>query len=180
MAHLRGRDLIDAQAFIRDGYGALAHDRVVAALPPEARDIWTRPLQPVSWYPIEALRLYLRAARELLDPGSQDFFFRQGCDAARRQRAGPIAGMVATANLRMRLAPVVWRMYYDVGRLEVVGTDPETALSRIHGFPASPELCERFRGIWVGMTSTDAKAVRIEESRCVLRGDPYCELRWLP
>lgn len=176
MARVRGTDFFDARGFVRDAHGAAAHERVLDALPSEAQGLWRGPLRQASWYPIEALRLYLRTARGLLEPDAPDFYLRQGRDAARRQKGGALASMVATPALRMRLAPLVWRLFYDVGHLEVLGRDPATVVCRIHGFPASPEMCERFRGIWEGMASTPTGERRVEEPRCVLRGDPFCEL----
>jgi hypothetical protein len=120
---------------------------------------------------------YLATAKRVLDPGAVEFFRAQGFDAALRRRRGPLSSMVSTSQLRMRLARVVWRMFYDVGRLEVVSDRPEGATTRIHGFPATPELCERFLGIWEGIASRPGVRPRAEELRCVLRGDPYCELR---
>jgi hypothetical protein len=82
--------------------------------------------------------------------------------------------MVATPEMRVKMASTVWRMYYDVGRLEVVGDRPDTAAGRIHDFPTTPELCERFRGIWEGIASSAEHAVVARETHCVGRGDPFC------
>jgi len=176
VANIRGGDLADAMAYIQDTYGREALDRVMAALDPETRDSFDT-LRSVSWYPLSFLTSFLVLSKQLLDPSDASFYRKQGYDAGQRQRSGPLGVMVATPLLRMRLASTAWRMFYDVGRLEVVGDSPETAVGQIHDFPTTPELCERFQGIWGGIASTKAVAARAEESRCVLRGDPYCELR---
>lgn len=173
MVRVRGVDLLDAEAFVRDGYGADAVERVFAALDEESRAVFSRPPHGHDWYPLEALRSYLVTAKAAVAPDETDFYRRQGRFAAERRKRGPLQSMVATPELRMRLARTVWRMFYDGGRLEVVGDLADTAVARIHGFPARPELCERFRGIWEGLAGPGARA---EEARCVLRGDPFCEL----
>jgi len=176
-AQARGRDLLDATAFVRERYGAAAHERVVTALDPQRRDLFRQSIRDVDWYPLDELVAYLRTAQAVLDPGAADFFRRQGFFAAQRQRAELLANAMATPESRARLAPTTWRMFYSVGRLEVVGDTPYDARGRIHGFPATVELCERFCGIWEGMVSTPERRVHAEETLCVRRGDPYCEIR---
>ena len=150
--------------------------RVFEALPADVRAQVEGRIQESGWYPLEVLESFLATARQVLDPASPDFFRRQGRFAAEQRRAGPLSVMVATRALRMRMARVVFRMFYDVGSLEVVGASPETARARIHGFPATALLCERFCGIWEGMESGEGVSVRAEETTCVRRGDAYCEI----
>jgi hypothetical protein len=177
VGNVRGVDLVDAQAFVRECYGVEAPGRVLAALDTATRELLAGRVREVGWYPLSALVSYLTTARRVLDPDAADFFRRQGFDAAMRRRSGPLASMISSRQLRMRLVRVVWRLFYDVGRVEVTGDRPEATTTRIHDFPASPELCERFQGIWEGMASGPEGRARAEELRCVLHGDPFCELR---
>jgi hypothetical protein len=176
MAGVRGTNFLDAQAFVREGHGPDAHDRVLAALDPEALEVLGKPIKEEAWYPVEALLAYLVAARRVLEPEAGDFYRRQGFFAARRRKEGPLRVMVETPERRMRLAATAWRTFYDIGHLEVVGASVQEATARIHGFPATPELCERFLGIWEGLSSEPGRRARAEEIHCVRRGDPYCEL----
>jgi hypothetical protein len=173
MAKVRGTDLIDAEAFVRESYGARGVEDVHANLKPETAALYRRPPKDSTWYPLEELTSYLIAAKATLDPESADFYRRQGRFAAERQKQGSLSSMVSSAWLRMRLAHLVWRIYNDVGRLEVVGDSPRLSFARVHDFPATPETCERFLGIWEGMAGPGTRA---EETRCVRRGDPYCEI----
>jgi hypothetical protein len=176
MGHVRGSNLRDAVAFVRQSYGETGVDRVFRALPAEARKIFDGPIRDAGWYPVTSLQEYLVTARAVLDPLSSDFPRRQGRFAALSQKAGPLGKMVSSPALRMRLASLVFRMYYDVGSLEVVGRTPEEARARIHDFPATPELCERFLGIWEGMATSPTETAHAEEHACVRRGDAYCEI----
>jgi hypothetical protein len=173
MARVRGTDLIDAEAFVRESYGVDAAEELRGTLNPETAALYRKPPKDSSWYPLEALTSYLIAAKATLDPASADFHRRQGRFAAERQKRGPLSSMVSSAWLRMRLARIVWRIYNDVGRLEVIGDSPRHSFTRIHDFPATPETCERFLGIWEGLAGPGTRA---EETCCVLRDDPYCEI----
>lgn len=165
--------MIDALAFVRETHGFDSVSRVLEALGDLTGATFRRPIRETEWYPIEVLTSFLMTARTVLEPGATDFYRRQGYYAAQKRKRGSLGIMVDTSERRARMAKVVWHMFYDTGRLEVTGQSPETVAARIHGFPATPELCERFRGIWEGMAGPGTRA---EETRCVLRGDPYCEL----
>jgi hypothetical protein len=177
VVNARGVTLLDAQAFMRETYGPEAESRVLLALDPDVADVLRKSVREDAWYPLEALVSYLRTARQTLDPQSQDFFRRQGFFGATRRRGGPLGKMLATPEHRARLAPTTWRMFYDVGRLEIVALRPGEVIGRIVGFPGVPELCQRFLGIWEALSGDPGVPGRAEESRCVLRGDPYCEIR---
>jgi hypothetical protein len=176
VAQVRGRDLIDAVLFVGETQGREAHDRVLKALGPEALAAFRSDIRESAWYPLEALTIYLRTAQRVLAPEDPRFFRSQGFFAAQREKATYLGPMVATTDSRARLAPTMWKLFYDVGRLEVVGDKPETAVGRIHDFPVTPELCERFCGIWEGMATTPGRRARAEETRCVRRGDAFCEI----
>jgi len=179
MGNVRGTDLGDALAFVAETYDREALPGIIATLPPEAKGIFEKTIRDHSWYPLSALDAFLTAARATLDPASNDFFRRQGRFAATQRKAGPLLSMVATPYVRMRLAPTVFRIFYDVGRLEVIGSDPDSAHARIHDFPATEVLCERFLGIWEGMRDASEGPGCAVETACRRRGDPYCELQVL-
>ena len=175
MAHVRGRDLIDALDFVRESYGEAALSSVFAELAPEARAVFGGTLRPAEWYPLEHLVSYLATAKWALAL-DDDFYRAEGFYAGQRQKASFLGVMVATPQVREKTAATVWRLFYDVGRLTVVGTGPGAA-SQIHDFPSTLELCQRFAGIWEGIASTDEYKAVAMHTRCVLRGDDCCEFR---
>jgi hypothetical protein len=120
---------------------------------------------------------YLRTARRVLCPEDAGFYRRQGRFAGSRQKGSFLGTMAASPERLMVMAPTIWRMYYDVGRLVVVGDTPATAACQLHDFPTTPELCERFLGTWEGVASTPERPARAEETRCLLRGDRFCQFR---
>jgi hypothetical protein len=176
MASVRGRDLVEALSFVRENYGPEALERVLAALAPEARSSLAATIRETGWYPLQVLVDYLRTACRVLEAEPVEFCRREGRFTAQRQRSGFLGPLVTSAAIRMRMAPTTWRMFYDVGRLEVSGDNPETAVGRIHDFPATIESCARFLGIWEGIVGSADRPVVAEEARCVRRGDAYCEI----
>jgi hypothetical protein len=176
MARVRGRDLIDALDFVRQSHGEAALSQVFTGLAPDTRAIFSSALRESEWYPLDQLVSFLVTAKRRLARDDRDFYRAQGYYAGQRQKASFLGVMVATPEAREKTAATIWRMFYDVGRLLVVGTGPGGA-SQIHDFPTTPELCERFAGIWEGIIGDEEhKAVAIH-TRCVLRGDECCEFR---
>jgi hypothetical protein len=175
VACVRGRDLLDAIGFIRESYGPEAVERVLGRLVGPDFACFHGSVREVDWYPLDVLVALLKTAKATLADHDPAFYRRQGRYTARRQREAFLGVMVATPESRALTAPVIWRMFYDTGRLVVVGEEPANARGQIHDFPTTPELCERFRGIWEGIASTPDRPASATETRCVLRGDPFCE-----
>jgi hypothetical protein len=167
--------MLDAVGFVRESYGVSALEHVIARLDGPARACFCATIRDVAWYPLDALVAFLRIAKATLGPRDPHFCRRQGRYAAQRQKDAFLGVMVATPESRALTAPTIWRMFYDTGRLVVTGGDSAAARGQIHDFPTTPELCERFAGIWEGMVGSADRSVTATETRCVLRGDPFCE-----
>jgi hypothetical protein len=90
--------------------------------------------------------------------------------------------MFQDIEIASRQAPVIWRAFWDAGRLEVVSRSGQDIVIRIHEFPEPHRaLCDRIAGFWEGsLTAWGARQVRVIDRACVLRSDPYCEMqaRW--
>jgi len=163
-------------AFVRTAYGHGACDTVSMSLPPAAARVFARAIAEGGWYPLDAFVEYLRAAKRCLGSGETDFFRRLGRYAGARQR--PVMGsLVATREMSMKMAPTIWRMSYDVGRLVMVGDGPGSAVSQIYDFPTTAELCERFLGSFEGVATTPELPARTLHTQCTLRGNPCCEFK---
>jgi hypothetical protein len=175
VANVRGRAIDDALQFVRESWGEAALQRVVAELPPEAQAVCGALVHDSEWYPLDHLVVLLRTARRLLAQEDPDFFRRQGFHAGQREKAAFLGVMVATPELISKTAPTIWRMFYDVGRLVAL----DHGVGQIHDFPTTPELCQRFIGIWEGIASTPEKPIVAKETQCRLRGDACCEMRLL-
>jgi hypothetical protein len=160
--------------FVQEAQGEAGLAGVRAELHPDLRASFGETLRESEWYPLSQLVAFLAAAKRAVAPGDAEFYRKQGRYAGGRQKT--FLGAMVSPEARAKLASTVWRMFFDVGTLTVVG-EGEEAASQIHGFPTTPELCQRFLGSWEGVASTPDHEAVATEARCVLRGDGYCEFR---
>jgi len=175
MARVRGRLLIDGVGFVRDTFGADAPARVFDGLPAEARGVFHHGIREQDWYPIPVFVAYLVAAKRILAPKDDAFYRRQGRYAGERQKSF-LGAMASSLQTQRMMAPTIWRMYFDVGRLVVVEAVPGQPTCQIHDFPTTQELCERLLGAWEGVVSAPGRPAAVREIRCALRGAPCCEV----
>lgn len=84
-----------------------------------------------------------------------------------------------TLDVILEKAPEYWREYFDFGELEVPEYDKEKkyAVVRLKGYKFHPLLCVYHMGYFyqVGKVASGAKEVKVQERKCVFRGDPYDE-----
>jgi hypothetical protein len=176
MARTRHTLLVNTIEYVSERFGTDAHARVVGALP-AARAPRARP-SDAAWDPLEDLVAYMEAAQRLLAPDDAEFFRKLGYFAGCRDRATrAISVMVADLDTAMRMAPVIWRSFLDVGRLEVVAYAATGATLRLSDVPARPSVCQRVMGSIAGLLAVAAPGIRVAETACTSRGDPHCELR---
>ena len=183
MPKIRGAMIVYAVRFVRETYGAAAHERILKGLAPQHWGTMLRPVREASWEPVEDLVGYMETARELLAPGDPAFFRSLGAFSGllERESAG-LEPMVADPSTAVRMAPTTWRSFYDQGHVEVRVDGPLDARARISGFPASEALCERRVGAWATLLSSPGLAASAEELVCARNGSPFCEVRvtWTP
>lgn len=183
MAQVRGIAFIGAVTFVKDAFGADAHDRVLEVLPEANRATFAGPLRDAVWRPLEDLAAYAGAARRLLAPDDPAFYAKLGFRAGRVEREqGGFHPMVASPETAIRLGPVLWRSLYDSGRMELLADGDDRARVRIHDFAATPALCTANGAALSGLLGSDERPVTSEETACVLKGDAFCEYRvtWAP
>ena len=183
MVRVRGIAFVGAVQFVRDAYGAEAHERVVEALPAVSRAAFAAPLRDAVWKPLEALVLYAGTARELLAPADETFYARLGFRSGSVERSqGGFLPMVADMPTAIRLASVLWRSLYDTGRMSLTADGECRAVARVSDFPTTPALCQANCAALAGLLSSETRAVRTRQLACVLDGAPACEweVTWDP
>jgi hypothetical protein len=183
MVRIRGLALIGTIQFVKDAYGAEAHERVVAALPLAERTTFAAPIRDAVWKPLEMLVVYAGTARALLAPADDTFYARLGFRSGSVERVqGGFLPMVADVPTAIRLAPVLWRSLYDVGRMSMVADGQCRAVARVSDFPTTRALCEANCAALAGLLTSDTRAVRTRQLACVLDGADAClwEVSWDP
>lgn len=176
MANVRGVAVLNVIRSVRETHGSDRHQAVVEALPEPHRTTFLGPVREASWAPVADLAAYLETAQRLLAPADTLFFRRVGRFSGQLERASQgFKVMVADPSTAMRMGPVVWRSFFDAGRLEVEILGPRETRTRVFDFPASWVLCERRAGAWEGLLSTPELRVEVAETRCRLSGSDFCE-----
>jgi hypothetical protein len=171
----RGGLFLNAITFVREHHGVGAHEAVVRALPAALAGPFLSPPGEAAWRPLAALAAYMETAQGQLAPGDEDFWRRMGrFGGAHDLRARAVAWMLQTIEIAARMAPIAWRAYYDVGRLEIAERDAGGASVRVFDFAPRRSLCVRIHGALEGQM---AGRVRLREALCAARGDARCEWR---
>lgn len=183
MVRVRGIAFIGCVQFVRDGYGPEAHRRVVDALPDGPRATFAAPLRDAVWKPLDELVVYAGTARELLAPEDETFYARLGFRSGTVERSeGGFLPMVADVPTAIRLAPVLWRSLYDTGRMSLRADGDCRAVAEVSDFPTTRALCQANCAALAGLLTSETRAVRTRELRCVLDGAASCEweVTWDP
>jgi len=180
MAQIRGAAVLNTLRFVREQYGADAHDRVLQQVPPEHRGTFLGTVREASWEPVADLVAYMEAAQRVLAPDETGFFRRLGVFTGQHTRSTAFAALLgddpATASRR---AQMLWRSFYDAGRLEIAEKGEGWLVAHIVDFPDTRRsLCQRITGFWEGCFDEGGKrATRVVEERCALDGAPFCVMR---
>jgi hypothetical protein len=179
VANVRGTTILNTVRFVKERYGLEAHDRVVRGLAQQHWGTFLGPVREASWKPAEDLAAYMEKAREVLAPGDAEFYKDVGRMAGRLNRDTAFVAMFRDPETATRQAPVIWRAFWDAGRLEVVSRADHEIVIRIHDFPQPHRaLCDRIAGFWEGsFTAWGARNPRVAETACVIEGGRYCEMR---
>ena len=176
MARVRGTLVVNTFAFVRKVHGPDAHARILKAIGPEDASALEASAREAGWFPLHPLLRYIEKAREMYAPGDADYFRSMGRFAGTADRESRAMGvMVSDLETATKMARVLWRQFFDEGRLEVVEQTAQGARLRILDFEAHPALCERIVGSLEGLLGGATPEVRVVQSACALHGAAYCE-----
>lgn len=172
MVSVRATLMSNSEAFVKERFGAEAHQRVLAALPREMAAAIGRPLPESARVPLEQLVAYMESARRLLAPEEPGFFRAMGRFGGERDRsARAFIHMLPDRETSVKMLSVMWHAYYGEGQIVVVERDEHHLTARVEGFRGHPVLCERI----TGAVETEMGGLRAEHGRCVFRGEAACE-----
>lgn len=176
-ARVRGILLLNTVRFVVESYGEEAHRRVLAAASDAVRSAFSGPVRESSWTPLDAIVAYMVTAQRLLAPADPGFHRRMGRFSGGLSRVvGGFLPMVVDRTTAIRMAGTLFRSFYDRGRVEVIAAGPESALVRLHDFPAEKAHCERFCGALEALIGSDTFPLVMQERRCAADGHECCEM----
>jgi hypothetical protein len=160
--------------FVRSRFGAQAWLAALMELEPAAREVFTGSILASGWYDYaayaQALDVVVRrhlggneeAAREV---GAHDLEASLNTLYRMLYRAGSPAFII-------RMASVLWRSYFNVGRMVVEVSERGRSRVRIEGFhPPSKAVCwDIFGSICRGLELSGAKDLEARHTECPLQG----------
>lgn len=183
MANVRGLFVLNTTAFVRESFSVGAHEQVLEALEPDRRRTFLLTLREAAWYPLPDVVAYMEAAQRLLAPGDAGFHRRLGAFSGERDRnSGGFVRMAPDPATALRMGPVIWRAFYDCGRLVTEQRGPYLGVAVVHDFLAHPAHCQRICGAWEVLLSGPAARAQVSEPSCSALGQAHCEFHvaWTP
>jgi predicted hydrocarbon binding protein len=193
----RGNSLQSTKQFIRERGGPEALVKVLGQLPPHARRVCGRTIDPAAWVDLDVWLAFAEAADRVLGQGDGALHRVIGRYTAERDlyavysrfpggAAGLAGGDALTPNIAMLAGFVVdfWRQYFSSGTATLEVNEPGRVVACIRGFaePAAP-VCARVLGFMEEASArAGARDVAATHTQCRAAGAEDCrfELRWTP
>jgi len=162
--------------------GSDALDRVKAALTPEDRAIFSKPILPITWLDYSAFMRFMLLADKVLGKGDMQIVKDASVYSAQQDLRGIYKIFISftSPEFIIKNVGVMWRQYYDSGSITVEGKQEKSGALKLVNFPDIPlhhdadqlpymEECLRLSG---------AKNVRGSHPKCIARGDDCCIFRF--
>ena len=170
--------------FVRDEFGPLSWNKVLAALPEEDRETLRGSVLASAWYPFELNERLDAAIVEQMGEGDSEIFQRIGARSAERNLGGPHRAFLSPGDpLRfMASAPRIYKFYYDTGDREFVASGPKSGVLSTFGAETFSETdCLTVIGWYKkALQMCGADRVVMKEVSCRARGGECCryEVSW--
>lgn len=176
---IKGTSLKSALSYIQQTFGDEKLSQVLAALPPPEQAALSKLVLASDWYPFQTYQLLLTAMDRVLGQGDE-----QICRACGRFDAEYDLNKVYKIFYRLGAplfiignAPLVWRSYYDSGRVEVEKINATRVKLQIREADEYARVvCREMEG-WMERTIelSGGRQVKAEETQCRARGAAWCE-----
>lgn len=181
MGKAKGASLLPMIKYLRRNREAAA-----SLLPEEMHRYLKERILISSWYPEEDFLAILRCLGKIIPDPGMDVYEFMGRISARVDLGGVYAHLVRQGDpaATLRRTAIIWGLYHDTGKEEVVEEGPDFVVTQIIGFESpSRESCGTVKG-WNAELAAMAggKDVTAAHRECVLDGAPACrfEVRWRP
>jgi hypothetical protein len=179
----KGSTLRATLDFLAAEAGPATVERVLAALPPEARRT-VESISPTAEVPLELLLGLWRAADRVLARESPRWIERSGAYAIESLGVQMYGGILRKSSplefLTQRVS--LFKLYYQPGNMEVVEEGTGRAVLRLVGLdPGDRLFCRRQSGgLLRSVEMAGGRDAEVRHVRCAVEGDAFCEweLRW--
>jgi hypothetical protein len=134
-----------------------------------------------SWYPEEDCLEILRALAKITPDPGMDVYEFMGRLSARADLGGVYAHLIRQGDpaTTVRRTSIVWGLYHDTGKQEVVESGDDYVVTEISGYAhPSRESCGNVKG-WNAALAEMAggKNVQVTHKECVLDGAKACRFK---
>lgn len=181
MANIKGTALLPAVKVVRKFRDKLRPND----MNDEGKALAEQRILPGGWYPIEAASQIMIAVTKILGSSSlatgMEFI---GGDLAEKDLRGVYRDLVTVGDIArsLRRSVILWRNYFDEGKLTISVPDPKTgqAVARLEGFHQTIPYCNGIVGMARVVTriAGAGKTCEVNETKCTLWGDSLCELHY--
>ncbi len=136
---VHGTGIIPVISYIKAHYGDEGYVRVLARVPQPMRDVLSRRMMPITWYPHEAVAQLYDAVCDEFGKGDPKFCWAVGKDAADYGLSIIYKFFLSfgSPTLFGAKGPEMWKTYYQPSTLEILKNDKGSLAVQIHGLQTS-------------------------------------------
>lgn len=183
---ISGRALLGVIKYSKVLAGADGPGALLSTLAEGERRIFVKPIRGGRWYPYRVYRKLLETIKVWPGLGDSDPLLDFGRWALAHD-AGTVLKILSVFTSVDGLVhrgfgswgSFLWSRHCDAGEVFLADSGPGTGTMGLRGFPGiSPAHCWMISGYLEAMgRMAGAPLLRMEKTRCVHRGDPWCEYR---
>jgi len=179
MGKIKGTALIMAVKLVRKN-----REKMEPLMDASTRDFVSQRILPGSWYPIEDATRLLHVVCRFYGGSPAQAMEMVGMYCAEKDLSGVYAHLIHLGDpaRTFRRAVMLWRNYLDTGTLRFVHVNDtlKQSVMRLEGFAQTDvPYCACVIGmarVVAGFAGVE-DSFKIEETRCTLHGEPFCEFK---
>jgi hypothetical protein len=181
---IKGNILISRREFVKETYGEKGWSDVLHVLPEADRTTLNGMISSLGWYSFDLGKQLDQAIVRVLGKGDLRIFEQIGAASARQNLTTVHKLSVVPGNPQAFMAktPVIYRLYYDLGRREYEATGPNSGVVTTYDAETfSTADCMTVMGWYKeALAMCGAKNVVMIEETCRARAGEFCryQVRW--
>ena len=177
--HVRGAVFQTDAKFIKLQYGQEKLDQLKNTLHELGHPVEYDTIQPMEWYPLYRRVLSFKVMQDMFHWHDEDFMKMGNAAPKYSFIVKLLMKFFISAKTGVRHAPQYWTRHYDLGSLKVLEFNDEQRFSiiQLHDFMVEPVYCVYLKGYFKRLFAftLPKHIIRIKETKCMHRGDPYHE-----
>jgi len=145
---VKGTAIIPVDVYIKTRWGMKGREKIWQGLGPEARQVLSGRLVPLSWYPLSVISELYQKISEIYGSGRPEFCRPIGRDAADYGLTfvHKLILRFNTPELLARRGPELWSSYYQPSIMDMSESVPGKVVAVIKGLDTSPAHLESIAG----------------------------------